>query len=69
MRGHHVAGMRLKAAAGGKRYFIGGDIEGSSAYSPSDARVDLSDSAAREMKLRRLRQPIQNVYVTRVEKV
>jgi branched-chain amino acid transport system substrate-binding protein len=63
--GTYVAGVALKAALEA----TGGDIESVDKFLAALRRVDLSDSPRGPMKLDDFGNPIQNIYVRKVEKV
>jgi len=63
--GTYVAGIALKAALEG----IGGDIENAEKFLGALRRVDLSDAPRGPMRFDDFGNPIQSIYVRRVEKV
>ena len=63
--GTYVAGIALKAALEG----IGGDIENADKFLGALRRVDLSDAPRGPMRFDDFGNPIQNIYVRKVEKV
>jgi branched-chain amino acid transport system substrate-binding protein len=63
--GTYVAGIALKAALEG----IGGDIENADKFLGALRRVDLSDAPRGAMRFDDFGNPIQSIYVRRVEKV
>lgn len=63
--GTYVAGIALKAALEG----IGGDIENAEKFLGAIRRVDLSDAPRGPMRFDDFGNPIQSIYVRRVEKV
>jgi branched-chain amino acid transport system substrate-binding protein len=63
--GPYVAGMTLKAAL----EFIGGDIENVDRFLTALRKVDLSESPRGPIKFDEYGNPIQNIYVRKVEKV
>jgi branched-chain amino acid transport system substrate-binding protein len=63
--GTYVAGIALKAALEG----IGGDIENADKFLGALRRVDLSDAPRGPMRFDDFGNPIQSIYVRRVEKV